>query len=139
MSKEQSESESVNVNRARCDSLNIYDVTEGELEIIKRGSSNSIFLNISLTLLSVGVSFLITLLTVDINSRVKFDVFVVLCIFGFGVGFVLLILWWKSSDDFKDTIKSVEERLKIDSGELEDVSDDEESILLDFFEKTVKK
>lgn len=127
MTKEQNES-SINIKRGKCDSLNIYEVTEWELEIIKRGSPNSIFLNFSIALLSLAISFLTTLITVNIESDRIFYIFVILCTIGFIVWIILLILWIIAENDFKKTIKKIEERIW--NEEKEDISDNNESIIL---------
>ncbi len=111
----------VKITRARCDSLKIYDVTEGELAVIERGSPNSVFFNFAIFLLSVASSFLVTLLTVDFESIKLFAIFVAICVLGFMVGLFLLILWYRNHNDFHDTIKKIKDRLK------EEVKTDEDS------------
>jgi len=122
------EESAINVRRGRCDSLDIYEVTEGELEILKKGSPNSIFLNFSIALLSLALSFLATLLTVKIESNRSFYVFVILTVIGFITGIVLLVLWVVGRNDFKETINKIEKR--IENEEKKDVSMDDESIII---------
>jgi hypothetical protein len=81
------------VRRARIERLNIYEVSEEELELLERGSPESLFLNFALILLSTAISLLITLLTADISSDRVFYVFVIFTVIGFIGGAVLLVLW----------------------------------------------
>lgn len=113
--------DNVKIHRAKCDSLKIYEVTEGELVTIERGSPNSVFLNFAIFFLSIAIAFLITLLTVKIDSDRLFTIFVVVCVLGFMVGFVLLFLWYKNNNEFSDTIDKIKARLKEEEEEEEEL------------------
>lgn len=81
------------IRRARIDRLNIYEVSETELQMLERGSPESIFLNFAIFLISAASSFLVALLTTEIPSTRVFVVFVVLTVIGFVGGIVLFGLW----------------------------------------------
>ena len=81
------------VRRARIERLDIYEISETELQILERGSPDSIFLNFSIFLISIAASFLIALLTTEIQSSRVFTVFVIVAVIGFIVGVVLLAFW----------------------------------------------
>jgi hypothetical protein len=81
------------IRRARIESLNIYELSEEELELLERGSPDSLFLNFAVFLLSTGISLLTALLTTDIPSERLFSVFVVVTVLSFLSGTVLLFLW----------------------------------------------
>ncbi|MCU0427006.1 MAG: hypothetical protein MUF71_15415 [Candidatus Kapabacteria bacterium] len=99
------------IKRARVDSLIIYDVTEGELETIERGSPSSLYLNISIALLSIAISFLITLLTFDFKDKIYlFIVFVLVTIVGICLGVILFIVWWRTKNDVDIVLKKIKER-----------------------------
>lgn len=51
------------VRRARIERLDIYEISETELQILERGSPDSILLNFAIFLVSIAVSFLVALLT----------------------------------------------------------------------------
>ena len=74
--QEQSEG-AVKIKRAKYDSLCLYEVTESELEVLEKGSPSSIYLNFSVFLLSIAISFTIALLTVKIESIKLFTCFLV--------------------------------------------------------------
>ncbi|WP_162826807.1 hypothetical protein [Pseudolabrys taiwanensis] len=81
------------VRRGRIERLDIYEISETELQILERGSPESLFLNFAIFLLSIAISFLVTLLTTEIQSSRTFIVFVVVAVLGFIIGLVLLALW----------------------------------------------
>lgn len=104
----------VRVQRGKYDSLNLYEVTEDELTILEKGSPTSDYLNFAIALLSIAASFLITLLTVKIESNRIFCFFTISCIVGFTLGLFLLKLWFRNRNDFKNVIKKIKGRLKTD-------------------------
>lgn len=81
------------IRRARIDRLNIYEVSDSELQLLERGSPESLFLNFAIFLLSSAVSLLVALLTTTIESNRVFTVFVVCTAIGFIGGLLLLALW----------------------------------------------
>lgn len=103
------------IKKGKVDSLTIYEITDGELETIERGSPNSTFFNIGIALLSIAISFFITLVTVDLTLRPKlFTVFTIVTVVGFIVGIVLMILWVKSKNDVDEVLKKIRDRIKED-------------------------
>jgi|SRR5690554_221765 len=116
----QDKNESYPVKRGRFDSLTIYDVTSQELKIIENGSTNSLYLNFAIFLLSVSASFFVSIFTVewfpesaDKNDHlVSFIVFLIIAILTFLVGLICGIVWYRSHDSFKETIKIIKQRLK---------------------------
>ncbi|MFT3796539.1 hypothetical protein [Flavobacterium sp.] len=123
------QNESYSVRRGKFDSLTLYEVSEQELNIIEGGSTNSIFLNFAIFLLSIAISFFVTIFTFDFFPKdqepmlVKFIVFLVVAILTTLVGLVCFILWIKSNDSFTDTIKKIKNRLKEENSQR--VEDDE--------------
>jgi hypothetical protein len=81
------------IRRARIDRLNIFEVSESELDILERGSPESLFLNFAIFLLSSSGNLVIALLTTRIESARVFIVFVIGAIVGFVGGLLLLALW----------------------------------------------
>lgn len=75
--------------------LKIWPVTEEELLQLEQGSPAELYLNFALSLLSVGASFLATLLATTIESVRVFIVFVIICVASVIAGVVLLALWWR--------------------------------------------
>jgi hypothetical protein len=73
--------------------LNIYEVSDSELQLLERGSPESLFLNFAIFLLSSATSLLAALFTTNIESTRVFNVFVIVTVVGFIVGMFLLALW----------------------------------------------
>ncbi len=110
---EQAKDEKVEIKRGRVDSLTIYEVREDELVVIGKGSSTSIFLNFSIFLLTTSISFLIALLTGNYENKIiLFTIFFVITSVGFIIGIILMILWLRQKDDFKDAIRAIRKRMK---------------------------
>lgn len=82
------------VHRARIDRLNIYEVSEQELTLLERGSSESLLLIFAIFLLSTAVSFLVALLSTDIPSLKVFSVFVIISVVSSVLGGLLIAFWW---------------------------------------------
>jgi len=100
------------IKRGRYDSLVLYEVSEAELQIIERGSPNSTYLNFAIFLLSIGLSFLATLLTFDFtNQSKKYIVFVVITVVGLALGLFLLILWFRTKNQFDEVILKIKGRI----------------------------
>lgn len=101
------------IRKGKVDSLTIYEISEGELETIERGSPNSTLLNFAIFLLSIATSFLVTLLTVDLKDKQNlFIVFTIITVVGFIVGLVLFVLWWRTKNDVDEVLKRIKERVK---------------------------
>jgi hypothetical protein len=99
--------------RGQVDSLSLFEITDYELEILEEGSPSSTFLNFAIFFVSIGVSFLTTLLTVDIDSIYLFSVFAILTVIGLGAALVLFQLWRKLRSRTKDLCKKIRARAPI--------------------------
>jgi hypothetical protein len=98
------------IRRARFQRLTIYELSETELDTLEKGSPDSIYLNISIALLSVAVSLTVTLVTATL-SHAAFTVFVVLVAVGYVVGVVLLLLWHNSRRSVVTCARTIRDRL----------------------------
>lgn len=85
----------IDVRRGKFDSLSLYEVTDYELEILERGSPSSLLLNFAILGFSVGVSFLISLLTLEFTSVYTFAFFLTFSLVGLFSSVVLIFIWWK--------------------------------------------
>lgn len=99
------------IRRARLDNLTIYEISEGELQTIERGSPDSIYLTFSVSLLSVAISLLGSLMLTDIKSSVVLFSFIAIVVVGFVVGIILLILWKRSSNSVAECVATIKRRL----------------------------
>nr|MBC7613925.1 hypothetical protein [Pseudopedobacter sp.] len=97
---------------ARVDSLVIYEVSEGEIETIERGSPNSTYLNFSVFLISTCLSFTVALLTCDFKSKDRlFTTFFSVCLISGIIGIFLFIIWYRTKNDVEEVIKKIKERI----------------------------
>jgi len=112
-SEKQSDEKGPKIKKGKVDSLTIFEISEGELETIERGSPNSTFLNFSIFLLSTAISFLTTLMTVDLKDKPQlFTIFMLITIVGFVVGGFLFLLWWRTKNDVDKVIKRIKDRVR---------------------------
>jgi len=110
---EKQSDEKVHIKRALVDSLAIYEISDAELTVIEKGSTNSLYLNFAISLISIAIAFLISLLTTDFNNRIiVMNIFIIFTIIGFLGGIFLLILWYKMKDEFKIVIQKIKARMK---------------------------
>lgn len=98
------------IERIRLDKLTIFEITEAELDALERGSTESLFFNLSIAALSTAVSFLIALLTTTIESNRTFMVFVVVCTFGFLSGVTFTLVWWQMRRSLKGVAQTIRDR-----------------------------
>ncbi len=99
------------VRRAPFQRLTIYEVEESELLILERGWLGSIYINISIALLSLAVGLTATLSTANFPSDRAWQLFVTLTVVGYVVGATLLIIWWCSHKSTSDCVREIRRRL----------------------------
>ena len=90
--------------------LTVYFVSDDELRMIESGAPSSTYLNLAILFLSVGASFLASLLLSEPKSIYRFIVIIVLTIWSLIAGFVLLVLWRRSSKDASNVINRIRAR-----------------------------
>lgn len=111
-SEQSTESTNISVTRGKYDSITLYEITDYELDTLKKGSPTSIYLNFSIFLLSTAISFLTTLITGSYQSTsIEFIIFTIICVVGFIVGIILLILWFRNKSDMGDLCNKIENRI----------------------------
>jgi hypothetical protein len=97
--------------RGKVDSLSLFEITDYELELLEQGSPNAIYLNFAIFFVSIAISFLTALLTVEIKSQNIFTIFVVLTIVGFSIGGILIILWIKTRTKLSTLVSKIKARV----------------------------
>lgn len=91
--------------------LIVYLVSDDELRMMESGGPSSTYLNLAIFFLSVGLSFLASLIFSDAKSIQRFIVVVVILVACLTAGLVLLTLWFRSSKDATRTIARIRARL----------------------------
>jgi hypothetical protein len=107
------------IRRARFEQLTIYDVTDSELDILEKGSPESLYLNFAIFLLSMAISFFIALITTEVKSLTTFIVLVILSIIGLLGGAFLFLLWSRDRSSVSRCIKAIRDRLPPEEGKQE--------------------
>jgi hypothetical protein len=99
------------IRRARIYQLTVFDVTDSELEILERGTPDSLYLNFSIFLLSSAISFTVALFTATVSNANIFTTIVVFTVVGYIGGIFLLLLWKKSHTSVTKCIENIRKRL----------------------------
>ena len=99
------------IRRGKIGSLIIYEISESELQQLEKGNPDSIFLTLSIALLSIAISFTTTLLTTKIDNDRLFLVFISLTIISYIIGIILGIIWFGKRKTTKSIVKSIKSRL----------------------------
>ena len=108
-------SNDLQIRRGRVDSLVLYEITDDELTLLEKGSPSSTFLSCSIFLLTMGISFLTSLLaSTNLNDR-TFLFFLVLAVLGLLLGGVLFVYWFRSGREGVEVCKKIRKRLKVPS------------------------
>lgn len=99
------------VIRGRVGSVSLYEITDSELDLLEKGSPSSLFLNFAIFLFSVGMSFLITILSAPIADIKIYVTFLLFTIIGLLGGAFLFIMWWRMKGEVSDVIKKIKDRI----------------------------
>ena len=100
--------------RGRVDSLSLFEITDYELSVLESGSPATVYLNFSVFFLSTGLAYLISLLTGTFASIRLFTVLVVVTTVSFGIGLVLLVLWYRSRSSVLAVVKKIKDRCLVE-------------------------
>jgi hypothetical protein len=93
--------------------LNAYTVHEHELDIIAAGSPATLAFNFAVALISIGISFVLTLTTTTIGSIRLFVVYVNVCIICLLVGFIMFVYWLKTRTSVVHTVAEIKSQLVV--------------------------
>ena len=99
------------VRRARLQRLTIYEVEESELLILERGTLGSIYINISIALLSLAVGLTATLTTAVFPTDRSWQLFLVVTVVGYIVGASMLLIGWRSRKSISECVREIRQRL----------------------------
>ncbi len=99
------------IRRGRIGELKIYEISDDELARLGQGAGQSLFLNFGIGVLSVSVSFLISLLTTTITSDRVFIVFTIITVLGFFAGTILMLLWWWTRKPLSRLLQEIRDRM----------------------------
>ena len=108
-----SESESgLRIQRGRVDSIIIYEITESELSTLEAGTPTGLLFDLFLCLLTLGISFIVTITTTQITSDRLFSVYTILAIAATIASVICLCLWLRYRKSTKTVIKGIKNRVQ---------------------------
>jgi hypothetical protein len=73
-------------------------------------------LNLAIAVISIAVSFSITLATTDIQSNRTFYFFVIVTVVGYLAAITFALLWWQSRRSLKSVAQEIRRRARIQEG-----------------------
>lgn len=85
----------------------VYEVSEHELYVLKKGTDGGIYLNLAIGLISTSISFIVNMLTSSFTSEFCKGVYVSICIGFFASGFILLLVYFAKKNDVKKVYKEI--------------------------------
>jgi len=102
--------------------LKVHQISDDELSRLEAGSSQSLWLNLSVAILSAAIAFFIALKTATFSDDRTYRLFSDVTVFGFVLGAILLIVWWFTRKPVKQLAKEIRDRMPPE-GEAQDMPD----------------
>lgn len=93
--------------------LTAYTVHEHELDIIAAGSPATLAFNFAVALISIGITFILTLTTTTIPTDRLFYGYLIACINCLLVGFIMFVYWLKTRTSVNITVTKIKSRLVV--------------------------
>jgi len=122
---DETEHETIPVRRGRMDSIDIYDVTENELQELERGGEGGNYLNFALTLFSIAASFSIAAATTNTTDR-QFYVFLIVIVGTALAALIFGVIWWNNRRTVRDLAGKIRGRMRRD--EAPDIDQDADAV-----------
>lgn len=98
------------VERHHIKTVNIYEISDGELRELEIGNDADTFLNIAVACLSFALACFLAIISSTFKSDLwKLFVCCITVIFGL-VGFITLFLWWSKRKSKKSIITTIRNR-----------------------------
>jgi hypothetical protein len=91
--------------------LTAYTVHEHELDVIAAGSPATLAFNFAVALISIGVSFILTLTTTTISSNRLFYGYLIVCLNCILLGMIMFAYWLKTRSSVHITVTKIKSRL----------------------------
>ena len=97
------------VNLAPVDSVNIYEITENELETMEKGPPTH-DLNFAISLSTIAITIAIALVTSGFKSATAELIFIIVGIIAFIASLYLASRWWQANRSFKKVASVIRDR-----------------------------
>lgn len=96
----------------KVEQIDIYEVTENELNQLEKGTDSDLYLQFSIALLSVFVSLTVCFFTTTFEDDKVFYGFVCVDAICLIIGAILLLLWNRNRKEKSDIIQGIKNRKK---------------------------
>jgi hypothetical protein len=104
----------VRVRRGRVDSVDLYEIKDGELDVLEKGSPADLQLNFAIFLLSIAFSAICALATATFARETVKTIFILVTVVGILLGAYLLISWFRARQETKELCKTIRSRIPPD-------------------------
>lgn len=102
------------IRRARYQRLTIYEVEESELDLLGRGSPDSLLLSVAIAAFTLAASFTVTLLTATFASDSVRTAVVATTVVGYVAGAILVAFWARTRCEVSRCVRTIRDRLPPD-------------------------
>lgn len=111
----ETEHETIPVRRGRVDSIDLYEVTDDELQELERGGEASNYLNFALSLSSIAISFSIALATTNTTDR-QFYVFLIIIVGTALAALIFGVIWRSNRRTVQELAARIRARMRQEEG-----------------------
>ena len=102
------------IRRGRVDSVDLYEIKDGELDLLEKGSPADLHLNFAIALLSVAFSSICALATATFANPRFESLFTLVAVVGVIIGAYLLISWYQSRTSHREVCHRIRGRIPPD-------------------------
>lgn len=104
--------EKVPAKRGKYKGVVLYEVESSELDSLEKGSDASVWLNFGIASVSIFVSLMTALLTLDAKDKIiAFSVFVIIASVSFIASCICFVFWFRKRVSQSEMIKKIRERI----------------------------
>ncbi len=103
------------IRRGRVDSVDLYEIKDGELDLLEKGSTANLELNFAIFLLSTAFSSICTLVAATFANPQLESIFIFVAVVGVFFGAYLLISWYRSRTPLQEVYLRIRERIPEDA------------------------
>lgn len=90
--------------------IKVYELKEHEIDILEKGAPNSTYLNLAIAFISLGLPLLFNIVASNYKTDKEYYTSLMIGGISLGVGFVFVVLWRKSENPVKETIRNIKNR-----------------------------
>ncbi len=111
MSPQEQVQSSISVNRGKVDSINIYEITDSELEMLESATPTGILFDIGLACLSVAITLSVSLSSTTIEDERTYYTFLIVLVVGYLAFGAFTVIWLVTRTSVKKATQKIRSRL----------------------------